>query len=179
MFLTHGGKRVWPDSISGWSSSSHHHLTVWLMRKGRQITMRREVHVWFDRWVLAGAGEWKIQIWKRNISKDRWVDSKVRRLILNLHALLTRLPFLDRLMAPCEPLPTLLQPAASSLSACKTKTTAQTDTITASYPGQWCGEAWWNILYPLIFPQGGAGDEEHWLNASNRGHSSLLECCMF
>lgn len=39
--------------------------------------------------------------------------------------------------------------------------------------------AWWNILYPLIFPQGGAGDQEHWLNAPIRGHSSLIESQMF
>lgn len=39
--------------------------------------------------------------------------------------------------------------------------------------------AWWNILYPLIFPQGGAGDRERWLNAPITGHSSLIESQMF
>lgn len=39
--------------------------------------------------------------------------------------------------------------------------------------------ACWNILYPLIFPQGGTGGWEHWLNAPNRGRLSSLESRMF
>lgn len=98
--------------------------------------------------------------------------------VLNLQAFFTRFPFHDRdlplLMAPCEPLPKLLQPAVSSLSAWNTEEQQNQAQLQPHILGSDV-EGLMKYPVPINLSPGGAGDSKHLLNAPNRGHLSLLE----
>lgn len=83
--------------------------------------------------------------------------------VLNLQAFFTRFPFLDcdlsRLMAPCEPLPKLLQPAGSSLSACNTKQQQKQRQLQPHILGSDV-EGLMKYPVPINLSPGGAGDWE-------------------
>lgn len=77
---------------------------------------------------------------------------------------MTRFPFRERvlpfLMAPCEPLPKLLQPAGSSWSVCNTKQQQKQTQLQPHILGSDV-EGLMKYPVPINLSPGGTGDWEH------------------